>query len=66
MKLLFLGLGTQEIVVIALLVLLFFGAKRIPDLMKGLGKGIKNFKDEMNGTDKAEDQKDRSNEGEKQ
>ena len=39
----------QEILVIALLVLLFFGGKKIPELMKGLGKGVKNFKDGMNG-----------------
>jgi sec-independent protein translocase protein TatA len=44
--LLFLGnLGGGEIFIIAMIVLLMFGAKRIPDLMKGLGKGIKEFKD---------------------
>lgn len=47
--LLFLGLGMQEILVIALVVLLFFGGKKIPELMKGLGKGVKSFKDGMNG-----------------
>ena len=41
--------GTQEIIVIALLVLLLFGGKKIPELMKGLGKGVKSFKDGMNG-----------------
>lgn len=35
--------------VIALIVLLLFGGKKIPELMKGLGKGVKNFKDGMNG-----------------
>ena len=45
--LLFLGLGMQEIVAIALVVLLFFGGKKIPELMKGLGKGVKSFKDGM-------------------
>ena len=45
--LLFLGLGIPEIVVIALVVLLFFGGKKIPELMKGLGKGVKSFKDGM-------------------
>ena len=45
--LLFLGLGMQEILLIALLVLLFFGGKKIPELMKGLGKGVKSFKDGM-------------------
>lgn len=42
----FLGsLGGTELLLIGLVILLFFGAKRIPDLMKGLGKGIKEFKD---------------------
>ena len=56
--LLFLGLGMQEILVIALVVLLFFGGKKIPELMKGLGKGVKSFKDGMNGleNEKKEDQ----------
>lgn len=44
-------LGTQEIIVIALLVLLFFGGKKIPEMMKGLGKGVKSFKDGMKGLD---------------
>ena len=47
MKLLF--LGTWEIIVIVLVVLLLFGGKKIPELMKGLGKGVKSFKDGMNG-----------------
>ena len=56
--LLFLGLGMQEVLVIALVVLLFFGGKKIPELMKGLGKGVKSFKDGMNGleNEKKEDQ----------
>ena len=41
------GIGTQEILLIALVVLLFFGGKKIPELMKGLGKGVKSFKDGM-------------------
>ena len=41
------GLGMQEIIVIALIVLLFFGGKKIPELMNGLGKGVKSFKDGM-------------------
>jgi sec-independent protein translocase protein TatA len=41
-------IGTQEILIIALIILLLFGGKKIPELMKGLGKGVKNFKDEMN------------------
>lgn len=45
--LLFAGLGMTEILVIALIVLLLFGGKKIPELMKGLGKGVKSFKDGM-------------------
>ena len=37
----------QEVLVIALIVLLLFGGKKIPELMKGLGKGVKSFKDGM-------------------
>ena len=43
------GIGTQEILVIALVVLLFFGGKKIPELMKGLGKGVHSFKEGMKG-----------------
>lgn len=39
--------GFWEIVIIALIVLLIFGGKKIPELMKGLGKGVKNFKEGM-------------------
>lgn len=46
--LLFMGLGTGELVVIALVVLLLFGGKKIPELMKGFGKGVKSFKEGMN------------------
>jgi sec-independent protein translocase protein TatA len=42
------GLGTGEIIIIALIVLLLFGGKKIPELMKGIGKGVKNFKDGLN------------------
>lgn len=44
-------IGTWEWVIIALVVLLLFGGKKIPELMKGLGKGVKSFKDGMNGVD---------------
>jgi len=48
--LLFLGpIGTGEIIFIALIVLVLFGAKRIPELMKGIGKGIRGFKDGIKG-----------------
>jgi sec-independent protein translocase protein TatA len=49
-KLLFLqGLGTGEIIIISLVVLLLFGGKKIPELMKGIGKGVKSFKDGVKG-----------------
>ena len=49
MKLLFIGgLGLTEIVIIALIILLLFGGRKIPELMKGLGKGVKAFKDGVN------------------
>ncbi|MCR4964932.1 MAG: twin-arginine translocase TatA/TatE family subunit [Bacteroidales bacterium] len=47
-----LRIGTTEIIVIILIVLLLFGGKKIPELMKGLGKGVRSFKDGMNETDK--------------
>ncbi|MBQ9214752.1 MAG: twin-arginine translocase TatA/TatE family subunit [Bacteroidales bacterium] len=42
-------IGTQEIIFILIIVLILFGAKKIPELMRGLGKGVKEFKDGMNG-----------------
>lgn len=42
-------LGTPEIILIVLVVLLLFGGKKIPEMMKGLGKGVKSFKDGVNG-----------------
>lgn len=51
--LLFLGnIGAGEIIIIALVVLLLFGGKKIPELMKGLVKGVKSFKDGMNEIEK--------------
>ena len=52
------GLGMQEIIVIALIVLLLFGGKKIPELMKGLGKGVKSFKDGMKEVDEEVKEKD--------
>ena len=51
-------LGIWEIVIIALVILLLFGGKKIPELMKGVGKGVKSFKDGMNGVE--DEAKDRS------
>lgn len=42
-------LGTPEIILIVLVVLLLFGGKKIPELMRGLGKGVKSFKEGVNG-----------------
>lgn len=42
-------IGTPEIIFIVFIVVLLFGGKKIPELMKGLGKGVKSFKDGMNG-----------------
>ena len=50
-NLLLLGIGGQELIFIALIILWLFGGKKIPELMKGLGKGVKSFKDGMNGID---------------
>ncbi|HRI79429.1 MAG TPA: twin-arginine translocase TatA/TatE family subunit [Cyclobacteriaceae bacterium] len=41
------GVGFQEILLIGIFVLVFFGAKKIPEFMKGLGKGVREFKDAM-------------------
>ncbi|MDR1918291.1 MAG: twin-arginine translocase TatA/TatE family subunit [Tannerellaceae bacterium] len=43
------NLGTGEIIIIAIIVLLLFGGKKIPELMRGIGKGVKNFKDGVKG-----------------
>ncbi len=42
------GLGAGELIIIALVVLLLFGGKKIPELMRGLGKGVRSFKDGLN------------------
>ena len=45
------GLSGQEVLLIALVVLLLFGGAKIPELMRGLGKGVKSFKDGMKEVD---------------
>ncbi|MBR0286982.1 MAG: twin-arginine translocase TatA/TatE family subunit [Bacteroidales bacterium] len=45
-------IGTWEIVAIVLVIILLFGGKKIPELMKGLGKGVKSFKEGMNEVEK--------------
>ena len=52
-----LGLGAPEIILILLVVLLLFGGRKIPELMKGLGKGVKEFKEASNGDTKTEEEK---------
>lgn len=56
----FMGLGTTELIVILVVVLLLFGGRKIPEFMKGLGKGIKEFKDASKGqsSDAAPEKKD--------
>lgn len=56
------GIGLQEILLIALVVLLFFGGKKIPELMKGLGKGVRSFKDGMNNAESETEKTDKKDE----
>ena len=42
------NLGMGELIIILVIILLLFGAKKIPDLMKGLGRGVRSFKEGMN------------------
>ena len=50
-SILLLGLGAPEIILIIAVVLLLFGGKKIPELMRGLGKGVKEFKSAQSGDD---------------
>ena len=45
------GIGAPELILIGLILLLMFGGKKLPELMKGLGKGVKDFKDASKGND---------------
>ncbi len=47
-------IGTQEIIIIAIVILIFFGGRKIPELMRGLGKGVKEFKEGVNSPTEAE------------
>lgn len=51
-------LGTWEIILIVLVILLIFGGKKIPELMRGLGKGIRSFKDGINGKEEKEEKEE--------
>ncbi len=54
--------GTGEIILIVLVVLLLFGGKKIPELMKGLGKGVRSFKEGMNGINENDNDNESKNE----
>ena len=51
------GIGTQEIILIVLVLLLLFGGKKLPELMRGAGRGIREFKDAVNTATKDDDTK---------
>ena len=50
------GIGPMELIIIFLIVILLFGGKKIPEIAKGLGKGIRDFKSSMSGTPEVEDE----------
>jgi len=52
--LLFFSMGGSEWILIVVVVLVMFGGKKIPELMKGMGRGVKEFKEGINGTDEAD------------
>jgi sec-independent protein translocase protein TatA len=55
-------IGPAQVVIIVLVIVLLFGGKKIPELMRGIGKGVKEFKDGINGTDEKDpSQKDKTN-----
>ena len=58
---LFMGLGGKEILVIAVIILLLFGGKKIPELMKGIGSGIKEFKKSVKDDDTKDKEEDKNN-----
>ncbi len=51
------SIGLQEILIILLVAVILFGGKKIPELAKGLGEGIRNFKTAIKGDEKAEEKK---------
>lgn len=64
--LLLLGIGMQEVLLIGLIILLLFGGKKIPELMKGLGKGVKSFKDGVKGIEDDIEMSDKENKDNKE
>ena len=66
LNMILLFIGATELIVIAVIVLLLFGGKKIPELMRGLGKGVKEFKDGMNEPSKPEEKEPEKPEQEQQ
>ncbi len=56
------GIGMQEVLLITLVILLLFGGKKIPELMKGIGKGVRSFKDGLKEVEKDMDMTDNEKE----
>ena len=54
-------MGPWQIIIIIAVILLFFGGKKIPELMKGLGKGVREFKDGLDGKDEKKDASNQEN-----
>ena len=59
------GLGLPELIIILIIVLIIFGAKRLPDIGAGIGQGIRNFRDATSKVDKDEKKKIESNQADK-
>lgn len=57
---LFMGLGGPEIIFVVFIIMLLFGGKKIPELMKGIGKGVKSFKDGINGIGDTDNAKEKT------
>lgn len=66
LNMILLFIGASELIVIAVIVLLLFGGKKIPELMRGLGRGVKEFKDGMNEPSKPEEKEPEKPEQEQQ
>jgi len=54
-------IGPWQIVLIVAIVLIFFGGRKIPELMKGMGKGIRSFKEGMGGEDEEKENNEKEN-----
>ena len=59
-KIIFMKFGLQELILILVIVLLFFGGRKIPELMRGLGRGMKEFKDASKGIDNGSSEEKKS------